>query len=239
MIRIAICDDIAQDRAVARQYIEDWADHIGLTCHTIEYERGRNLLYDYQDGDAGFVLLLLDIFMPGITGMETARKIREFNKSVPIVFFTTSDSYAVESYEVEAAGYLVKPLDQQRFTSLLNKLLIEHTQRQLVLKISGSYQYFDHEEILYIESSGRRATLHLAEGASVCVNRKLDDLEAQLDDNRFLRCHQSFLVNMDHIHKVDRDFILQDGSIIQIRSRHRKGLMERYYNYYIKRSLGS
>ncbi|TFG84642.1 MAG: response regulator transcription factor [Spirochaetales bacterium] len=238
MVRIAVCDDCCQDRVVARQYIEEWANQTGLACQTIEYERADNLVYDYQDGDTGFALLLLDIFIPGISGMEAARKIRLLSKSVPIVFFTTSSCYAVESYDVEASGYLVKPLDQKRFSGLLDKLLGEYALKRLVLKISGSYQYFDHKEILYIESNGRQAILHLVEGEPVCVNQKLDDLESQLDDDHFLRCHQSFLVNMDHICKVDRNFILRNGSSIQTRSRHRKDLLEHYYNYFIKRSLG-
>ena len=238
MIRIAVCDDNASDRAAARALLEEWAAGQGQESQIIEYERGEGLLYDYQDQAESFSLILLDIFLPGLSGMETARELRTLSPDVPLVFFTTTADFAVESYDVAAAGYLLKPLDRGRARELLDRVLGQKAVRRLEVRTKGCYQYLDHESIMYAESSGRRVTLHLAEGEPLEINQKLDDLEARLNDTRFLRCHQSFLVNMEYIRQVDRDFTLQDGSIIQIRSRNRKELKERYFNYYVKRSLG-
>ncbi len=92
------------------------------------------------------------------------------------------------------------------------------------------------EEIAFAESDNHSIRIHLINGEKVVCGGKLGDLAAQLD-SRFLRCHQSYLVNMEHIADVGEDFILKDGRRVHIRTRERKAMADAYYRFFVEHTL--
>ena len=238
MLQIAICDDRAEDRATLREMLMQFPGYRRVgDINIAEYPSGEALLIDTENGRGNFDLLFLDIYMGGCSGMETARELRAMGAKIPIVFLTTSPDFALESYDVEAAGYLLKPAKPEKLVRLLEKLLTPPEQPRLAVKCAGRQQYCAYDELLYLESSNNITLLHLLDGQILRCCERLNTLEKELSDKRFLRCHQSYLVNMDFICCVDESFVLSSGEQIPIRVRNHRELSDAYYNYFVVNSM--
>lgn len=236
MFRIAICDDLKEERDNLKNLLDEYFRQQGIQYKVTEYTCGENLIYDYEEGREGFNLIFMDIFMGGINGFETTKKIREFDKYVSIAFLTVSQDFAVDSYDVEASAYFLKPVDKTRLFTMLERQTRMEKSPVLEFRRKGSVRYYDYRDIVYIESSGHLVTLHLADGSDDTAYYKLDDL--QLDDPRFLRCHKSYLVNMDFVKYAETEFLMQDGSKVPIRAHSRKELVDTYTRYFVKKHMG-
>lgn len=233
MKRIVLCDDVELERQILKELLTLYFEEMEEELAIVEYESGEKLLADVQEGYLEADLLFLDIFMEGMNGMETARKLRELDHRGPIVFLTASPDFAVESYEVQAAGYLLKPYDAEKIRELTARLLKDNSKKRMAVKTKRQYRYPYIDEIMYIESDRHSVMIHLADGSVILAQEKLGDLEKRIAENRFLHCHQSFLVNMDYIRDVENDFILSDESRIPIRVRGRKEIVDQYYHYFV------
>ena len=114
MLRIAICDDLKSERDMVKGFLRSFFAAVPYEYTLAEYSRGETMVDDYDDGSVDFDLIFMDIFMDGMLGMEAARCLRRYAPHVSIVFLTTTPAYALESYDVYAYGYLVKPLDGEK-----------------------------------------------------------------------------------------------------------------------------
>ncbi len=238
MNRIAICDDVKKDRSELRSALLRYFRACGEPLPQIkEYGSGEGLLVDLEEGYDLFSLIFLDIHMDRLTGMETAYRLRQIGWNSLLVFFTVTPDFAVESYEVDAAGYLLKPLNREKLFRLLDKILSRQEPPRILLKLGRAYRYLYHEEIRYAESSNHVTLLHLINGETVSTREKLSQIEERLRDPSFLRCHQSFLVNMNQVADVREDFILKDGSSVPIRVRGRREITDAYLHYFVSHSL--
>lgn len=234
MLRIAICDDLPGEREVLGRFLRAYFSAHPYEYAVTEYGQGETLVDDYEDGEAGYDLVFLDIFMDGILGMECARALRRFAPKVPIVFLTTTPDYALESYDVRAYGYLVKPLDQEKAAALLDRFLREDydgRQKTLLLREGGRGRRIAYREIEFIESRRNVLLVRLENGEEHRIYAKLDDVERELDGHGFLRCHQSYIVNMERVRVVEKDFILASGARVPIRQREAKAIREAYFEY--------
>lgn len=196
-----------------------------------EYSSGEALLAEYQDGTAVFDLVLMDICLGGMNGIDASVKIRAIDSFVPIAFLTSSRDYAIESYEVNAVAYMVKPVENEKFFALLSRLTRTEKPKSLMLKMRGRRKNFDYRDILYLESRGHKVMIHLTNGVVEAAYYKLDDIEAMVQDERFVRTHKSYLVNMDFVRSVDDDFEMVNHAVVPIRRRGRKEVIN-CYNYY-------
>ena len=125
---------------------------------------------DVEEGYTDRELLFLDIYMKELNGMETARRIRELECKVPIVFLTSSRDFAVESYEVHASGYLLKPFEEEKLKDLLNRILHIEMKRRIAIKQRRQYRYIYLDEICYIDSYKYSFVLHLSDGTEILDN---------------------------------------------------------------------
>ena len=232
MQRIVICDDVEIERTLMKEILTEYFDEIHKEVSIIEYDSGEGLIADVEEGYLEMELLFLDIYMKKLNGMETARKLREIQCNVPIVFLTASPDYAIESYEVQASGYLLKPFSEEKLKTLINRILKTDMKRRVAIKSKRQYRYPYTDEIMYIESDRHNVTLHLADGSEIVTVDKLGELEKRINENRFLHCHQSYLVNMDYVTDVREDFVLSNGEIIPVRVRGRKEMADAYYSYF-------
>lgn len=238
MLHIGICDDSESDRAALRALISQIPGlRRAADLQVSEYVCGEQLLLDAEDGRCDFDLLFLDIFMGGLSGMETARQLRGLGVQAPLVFLTSSPDFALESYDVAAAGYLLKPPQPERLTALIEKLFSPVEKPKLAIKCAGRRQLCAYDEILYLESDNNVTHIHLTDGSTLTSRDRLKTLTPALDDPRFLRCHQSYLVNMDYIQSAERDFTMQGGAIVPIRAHSRKEMADAYYQYFVARTM--
>lgn len=234
MISIAVCDDCNEEREDLKSMLFsiqnnelEWEFRLAL------YESGEALLYDLEEEKACFDLIFLDIYMNGIDGMQTAKKIRKNYKDIPLVFLTCSADFAVESYDVDATGYLLKPVSEEKLKTVLNKVFSSRVRKRICIQSQRQKKYLYLDEIMYIESRGHNLYIHTSDQSVFPCREKLNSFEAILDEC-FLRCHQSFFVNMDYIADVKEDFVLTNGVKIPIRVRQHKQITETYYRFFVK-----
>ena len=224
MRKIAICDDSKLDRQLLKVVIQTYFENNEEEFKIFEYELGDNLLDDIE-----VELLFLDIIM---NGMKIARKLRDIQFKAPIIFLTAHADYAVESYEVYAAGYLLKPYDTNKLTLLLDEVLQRSVQKRIAVKVKKQHRYLEINDIMYVESDKHVLNIHLKDSRVIQTTEKLSELEKTINSKRFIRCYQSYLVSMDYIKDAKTDFILSNDIRIPIRVRGRKEIIERYHKYY-------
>lgn len=229
-MRIAICDDCCIDRELIVYQLQQYCMEKSIHYEIAQYKNGASLLCDMEDG-CWFDVVFLDIYMKGMLGIHVAEQLRARTYNGAIVFFTSSSEFAVDSYDVEAAGYLLKPSSYEKLCRVMDRILhafdastYQVQQRSKVIRVP-------YHEILYVESSNSKCILHCREDGSLILYKRLDEIEEELNDPRFLRCHQSYLVNMDHIRQADRQFELTTGDIVLIRQRDLKTIRQRYLDY--------
>lgn len=230
LIKIAVCEDDLSEQQTLRQLLNDYfnahAFHFALSF----FSSGEDLLQALPEAD--FSLLFLDIFMEGIDGMETARYIRSGNYDLPIIFITASRDFAVESYEVDALYYLTKPLTMDKLAAAMSRCsdLLTTSRRCLEVVSGRETRRIELRGILYAEAFSNRIMLHTMNG-DIPVYQSLDTLVQKVGDP-FLRCHRSFVVNMNFIQRIEgKDFILTSGDRVPIRTNGKSKVIE-HYNYY-------
>lgn len=235
MFRIGICEDERKERNIIMEKAEAFFEKENLHYSIQTYSSGEAILAEIEEEAAAFDLILMDIHLGTTNGFETAVKIRELNSRVPIAFLTACRDYAVESYDIGAVGYLLKPLQDEKLFALLSRLTKGERPRSLSIKQRGGVRNLDYRDIRYLESSGHRVMIHLSDGNKETIYAKLDELEARMSDERFIRCHKSFLVNMDYVKEAVKDFEMEDGDIVAIRTHGRKEIIKVYQEYFEKK----
>lgn len=218
-LQIAICDDLEEERVILSRMLRNYARRQGLSLQVHFFVSGEELLQSVRRANACQVLFL-DIYMPGISGVETARRLRAAGYGASIVFATTSTDHGVDSFEVRASDYLVKPFRQEEVDRALDWCL-EHMPeplRSLSVYAEGETQEFPLASVLYIEVLGHQSHIHTLR-QTVVVRKSLDDLERAVDSPDFFRCHRSFLVNLNFVQDITgSDFRLSDGTLVPISS---------------------
>ena len=218
-LRMAVCDDLEEERVQLARMARSYAQRRGLSMELRLFASGNELLDAARRPDFCHVLFL-DIFMPGLSGLDAARQLRAAGCMASIVFATTSQDYGVMSFDVQAADYLVKPFRQEDVDRTLDWCL-EHMPeplRSLSVYAEGEIQEFPLASVLYIEVLGHQSHIHTLR-QTVVVRKSLDDLERAVDSPDFFRCHRSFLVNLNHAERIESsDFLMSDGARIPISS---------------------
>ena len=235
-MRIAICDDQAADRAALGELLWQVLSERCATADILEYQNGEMLLQSLETETVPADLIFLDIYMDGPDGMETAKCLRQDGNGTPIVFLTTSPDFAVDSYEVRAFDYILKPITAGRLAAVLSRFETEKPRHEkfLALKEQSSVQRLSYDAIEYVESVSPALLLHMSDGKEIRYYGKLNDMEQQLADERFLRCHQSFLVNLDLVERLEDDFLMRSGARVPFKQRDKKKLREVYFSYILK-----
>lgn len=200
MLRLAICDDDPQSLALISEMLEHWPSL--PTEHTIFcISNGDDLLRAHEASP--FDVILLDIVMPLLNGIEAAREIRSRDKLCKIVFLTSSPEYALESYSVKANNYLLKPVDRQALFLCLDELLGElhhHTRTMVVRGINATHRV-ELACIEYVEAQNKHTLLTLSDGRKLLSTAPLYTFEETLAlTDGFFKCHRSYIVN---IHQID------------------------------------
>ena len=236
--KIALCDDSAAERQNLAGLLEHYAEERELTLQCYPYPSGSSLISAHEDEGLCFELILLDVLMGELGGIETALRLRRGGVQTPLVFVTTSRDYAVESYDVDAAGYLLKPVAYKKLFSLLDRLLKRPEQPRLALHIRGGIRFQYYSDILFFESRDHATFAVLNSGEVLRCGESLAELERELfSDPRFYRCHKGYLVNMDYIQQVEDVFLLSSGHRVPYRVREKKKITDDYYRYFLRRNL--
>ena len=220
MIKIAVCDDeqlyMANTGEMLRKYAEAHAE-----IFVIEYFVSSSMLLDRIEGGKRYDIYLLDIYMPGVSGMSVATELRSKSIRSPIIFLTSSTEHAVEAFGVDATHYLLKPYTDQNFFAAMDKAIHSisvQTVESIVLKIGGEYRNISVHNILYCESANNYQRLLLRDGGELLVRMPAAELYGLLTSfGCFYRCGRAYILNLDYITKLtSNSAVLKNGEELPI-----------------------
>lgn len=242
MLRIAICDDEPTVLSLLEKGVRTWAKERREEVEISFCENAQQFLFQQEEEDP-VDILLLDIEMPGMNGMDLAKKLRTGKETMQIVFITGLAGYALEGYEVDAVSYLVKPVRQEALSSSLTRAL-ERCRRQepvLFTTTSEGRIRVKFSDISYLESMGHDTFIHLTESAGTIRSREgLTELQKRLEAGAvqaamvFFKPHRSYLVSIADILRIGRKELEMagDGGRIPIARGKWEELNTAWLSYY-------
>lgn len=214
MIKAAFCDDDAFAANEINTLFDQYCTENEQKISYMRFDSPLELLAEIEKG-THFDILLLDVIMPGQNGINVAREIRQHDHTVKIIFLTSSSEFAVESYEVGAFYYLIKPIGEEAFRRLMASAVSEcekEKQDSLILRCKSGITRIVLDKLIYCEVIGRTLVFHLEGGTSLESIGSLDELSGELAGyGSFLRPHRSFLINMEHIRSISYKAIVLDN----------------------------
>ena len=211
--RIAICDDEAEARRYVAELVRRWAEQGEHDVTLREYPSAEGLLFG---DEAGYDILLLDIEMGGMNGVDLARSIRGRDAVAEIIFVTGYSDYIAEGYNVAALQYLMKPVAAERLAATLDRAAerLHRNERSICLETADGIVRAPLYSIKYIDVQRNYATVHARE--DITVRRTLSELAGELDE-RFFRLGRSAVVNLYAVRRVTRtDVYLDDGTVLPL-----------------------
>lgn len=233
MLHIAICDDEKDFVAGLERLLEQYAAELGEEIKVTAYYDGIELIERY---DPAIDLIFLDIQMNLMDGLETAEQIRRMDEKVGIIFLTTMTQYGLEGYKYQAANYIIKPLKYARLKAELNQWRKRHRKDEspaiVVTNDTGKYKILL-KSLGYIETFNRNLLLHTEQENIICY-KSMKEMERELRDKGFVRCHTSYLVNLYYVKNVrtkSLEIELITGELIPISQPKRKEFMEQLAEY--------
>jgi len=222
MLKIAVCDDNTADLSNLVSMINEYKD-LKRNKHIIEFTAFHSALDLIAAMESGqqYDLVILDILMPFMTGMEAANQMRLFNKGIKIIFSTSSPEYAVESYSVGASYYALKPIWKEKLIILLDKVISEmeiHEETSFLVKSKTGLTRVYINRIEFAEVIGRTIFFHLPDGTVLETAGSMAGLEKELLPNScFIKAHRSYIINMSHIDTLgQREIKMQSLSLVPI-----------------------
>lgn len=215
MYQLAICDDNQADVIYLSSFLEKWAEKEEKALKIESFPSAEAFLFQYEE-EKSFDILLLDIEMGDMNGIELARKIRRENHLVQIIFITGYMEYVAEGYDVEALHYLLKPVTEEKLYGVLDRAAerLKSKEKELCLTLPGSVTRIALCEIRYLEVRRNYVTIHGAEDYT--VKKTLNELEEELDGS-FCRTGRSYIMNLHFVKKITKtQVILKDGREIPL-----------------------
>ena len=229
-LKIAICDDDASQREYLIGTVAEWAKKNRHLAEIRQYIDAKSFLFDYSE-DKGFDILLLDIEMPEMNGIELAKTVRRENSTVQIVFITGFYEYFSDGFDVSALHYLIKPADERKLCAVLDKAAgnLAYRQRSVLLSTSDGEIKVPLADILYVESENVYIIVHTVHG-DYRTRMALSKFSEQLDET-FYKVHRSFIVGLKYIKKITRtDVTMINGETVPIS----RGLYDEVHTALIK-----
>lgn len=235
MLLIAVCEDNIIDQNALCNTLETFLQRERINGTVIAYDSAEKFISVSESKKLRFDIVFMDIIMGDINGMTCARLIRQWDKLAKIVFLSSSTEFVYEGYEVNASGYLVKPLDTMKVTACLQKIIAEVqgiAKESISVTSGGIKRQILIDDILYLESRKNLVDVVLSPASKrLAVYTKLDDFEQLHRSKLWIRPHKSFIVNFLYIEEYSGDnFVLRDGTIIPISRTYKNAVKASFYN---------
>ena len=209
MLNIAIVEDDPRAAGLLVSYLDRYAQERGTACNSVIFNDALDFLTGYK---ASFDLVFMDIELPGLDGMEAARRLREVDESVILIFVTNMANFAVKGYEVDALDFIVKPVAYFPFSVKLGravKRLESRQERELLVPAEDGVVCLKCSEVTYIEVMQHRITYHTRD-KSYAGYGSLKKIEPLLPEKAFVRCNSCYVVNLRYVRQV-KDFSVLVG----------------------------
>jgi len=220
-MKIAICEDEIVFSSQIKNEVTNFFAAKNIAVDIDVFTDGHELL-----NRSGYDIIFMDINLENSDGMETASRIRELDKKALLVFVTSVENRAVEGYDVDAFGYIVKNKVEEKLPLLLDRLWNElHKERILVVKDNNKTCFLLMNDILAVESSGRGIIIYTFD-SEFKTSEKIGQFSEKLPTDIFVECHKSVFVNADKIKSIDVNFLtVTSGKTFPVSRRCRKEVM--------------
>lgn len=239
-MKIFICDDDNTELNSLNKAISSLTDIMDLQADIYSFGSGEALLSSLDDGIYPGICFL-DIYLPGLSGVETAKILMQKSPNTALIFTTSSPDFYAEGFELGAVHYLLKPIQKEKLEAAFNRALksLKTETRNVELTVNRQQVKIKLSDILYAETQGKLCNIyekHKAEPLKTYM--KLDELESLLGSSRFLRCHQSYIVNLDEVASPTEDdcFLMTNGRKAPIRKRSSRAIISQYNDYYFDKA---
>ena len=220
MLEIAIVEDEENYRNILCEYLERYEQETGEKIHLSIFTDGDEIVENYM---AEYDMILMDIEMQFMNGMDAARKIREIDTAVVIIFITNMAQYAIQGYEVDALDYILKPISYFAFSQRIQRAIGRMKKREehyINIVSKNGVNKVPVSDIGWIESEGHRLFYHTKEHVYESTLNSMKEMEQELKKYNFFRCNKGYLVNLAHV-KAIRDgwAILTNGQVMISRTK--------------------
>ena len=236
MLKIAICDDEKEFRSAAEQMLKLYMADKSAQFLADTFDVSSDLIDATEKGTI-YDIYLLDIYMPGITGMSIATELRSRGVKSPIIFLTSSTDHALEAFGVNATHYLLKPYSKETFYAGMDKAMQSiavHKDDSIVLKVDNEYRSISVSGIIYCESEDKYQRLYLERGEKLLIRISGADLYKQLSQfDSFYHCGRAHIINLDYISRVTVEgVIFKNGRALKLPHTVLAGLKKAFFDYF-------
>ena len=212
MLHIAICDDEENEIEYLKLAVENWAKKEVILTNIETYASAESFLFQYEECK-NYQILLLDVEMSGMTGIDLAKKIRQYQDNVEIIFITSHFEFIGEGYEVDALHYLVKPVKASKVEEVLSKAKqkIESGEPSIIIHYNGEIVKIYEMKILYLEAFSHYITIYTKD-KEYKIKANISTFAQELSED-FYQTHRSYLVSLKHIMRISRDSVTLDNAV--------------------------
>lgn len=236
LIRVAIVEDETKLHDYYRKLIESWGTARNIRLTTTFVESSEEYLFQYERQNL-FDILLLDVCMKDMNGMELAHEIRKFDRNVQIVFLTGKSEYVFEGYEIGAVRYLVKPVSESELAKALDACMqkLESIRSDYItLKYHGENLRLSRSEILSVKVDGHYLKMQTVDRVYEWKS-SLKEILAKLDSARFVMANRSDVVNLEFVTKITREeCVLENGDRVPVSRGAYSPLNNAFMRYFFK-----
>ena len=211
--RVAVCDDDPRQAEKLAAAAADWAAETGRACETAAFPSAEAFQFD----DGAWNILLLDVEMPGMSGVELARRLRAAGSRAQIVFITSHPEFFAEGYEVDALHYLLKPAAREKLFAVLEKAAarLEEEPASLLIVCEGETLKLYERDLLYVEAQAHETVLRTIRGV-YRIRESFSSLVTRLSAD-FFQTHCSYFVSLKHVRRIARASVtLDDGTAVPL-----------------------
>ena len=223
MVKIAICDDEEKSVVLHEKIVKECLQLAGIGYEITTYTQSQNLLYDITDDAFFYDLILLDIEMPGISGMEIPQQIKGYLPNVRIIFVTSHTEYAIDAFELSIFRYVPKNNLEVKLTAAVidaAKLIELEAGQEYTIQTANRMEKIPYKDIFYIQRDGKNASIVSNTGTSK-VRKSLQQVFEELNTPEFIFIDRGYIVNIIQIMKIsDSTAILKNGEQLPISRSH-------------------
>ena len=236
MLKIAICDDEKEFCDSAERMLKLYMEEKAVPYQADVFDVPSDLA-DMTEKGTIYDIYLLDIYMPGVTGMSIATELRNRDIKSPIIFLTSSTDHALEAFGVDATHYLLKPYTKDSFYVGMDKAMqsiASHKNDSVILKVDNDYRSILVSKLIYCEAEDKYQRLYLASGERLLVRISGTELYKLLSEfDSFYHCGRAHIINLNHISRVTQSgAVFKNGMQLNLPHTVLAGLRSAFFDYF-------